>query len=209
MHLDGAPQARTIVVRQLGAGQTLRLRPAAAERFEDRGRLPSDLDTAQRQAVLRIQAHALGVEHSQEIVSAELESLSSELGSRARGPRSQFQMAEALPFTHIACDRALSLLERKECRSLIGRERDLGRGIGGQDALTDAVPLEKRQRDTEAKTKTQTLILDVAQVIGLQPDSPREHQAGEQICRRHACPRRGSEARPIRPLPRRAAGAAT
>src|SRR4029453_2555247 len=102
--------------------------------------LSCDLHTALRQPVFGVQAHALGVENSQEVVGAELESLASELRRRTRGSRGQLEMDEALPLLQITRDRALGFLERKERRSLIVCERDFGCGVGGQDSLTNAVP---------------------------------------------------------------------
>ena len=100
-----------IVIAELCAGETLGLRPPSAERFEDGCGLPRDLDAALRQSVFGIKTHALGVEHSQEVVRAKLESLSGEIGSGACGPRRQFQMHKALPLLHVIRDRPLSFLE--------------------------------------------------------------------------------------------------
>ena len=140
-----------------------------------------DLDTALRQSVFRIQTHALGVEHGQEVVDAELEALTGEIGGRARGPSSQIKMTEAFSLLYIGGDRALSFLERGQGRSLVVRERDLGGRIGGEDSLTNAVPFEKWKREPYSKTKPQPSIAPVADAIGLQSGSSSQYQSREEL----------------------------
>src|SRR5215510_6475506 len=128
--LDNPSQSCSVVIGELCARETFGLRPPSAERLEDGRGLTRDLDTALRQSVLRIEPHALGVEHGEKIVDAKLVALPGEIGGRPRGPGRQIEVTEAFPLLHVRGDRALGFLERQQGGALVVRERDFGGGVG-------------------------------------------------------------------------------
>src|SRR5262245_2076136 len=99
--MDNPLQPCSVIILELCAGETFRLRPASTQRFEHGRGQPRNLDATLRQSVFRFQTNALGVEDGQEVVHAELEALTSEISRCARRLSCQIEMSEAFSLLHI------------------------------------------------------------------------------------------------------------